>query len=125
MSALRDGYWYGAVAGLLDTALSRPDGPTDPREVEDLVRARDLAVAARRVLDLDAEDFGLIAEGFDAPWAGRLAASSFPAEPRGLHRGALGSLVPIYELMLEVLDIRAHRREPAPGGVAAAPLGGD
>lgn len=123
MSALLDGYWFDAVAGLLDSALNRPDGPTDPREVEDLVRARDLAVAARRVLDLDAEDFGLIAAGFDASWAARLAASSFPAEPRDPNRGALGSLVPIYELMLEVLDIRAHRREPMQVVVTAHLLG--
>src|SRR4051794_39918429 len=123
MSALLDGFWFDAVAGLLDTALDRPDGLTDPREVADLMRARDLAVAARRVLDLDAEDFGLIAAGFVAPWAARLGASSFPAEPRGLDRGALGSLVPIYELMLEVLDIRAHRREPLQGVVPAHLLG--
>jgi len=111
MSALLDGYWFDAVAGLLDTALNRPGGLPEPGVAGDLLRARDLAVAARRVLDLDAEDFGLIAAGFDTAWTARLAASAFPAEPRGLERGALGSLVPLYELMLEVLDIRAHRGE--------------
>jgi hypothetical protein len=123
MRALLEGYWFDAVAGLLETALTRSGGVTDPQEVGDLVAARDLAVAARRVLDLDAEDFGLIAAGFDAPWASRLAASAFPAEPQGADRGALGSLIPLYELMLEVLDLRAERREPMQVVVTAHLIG--
>ena len=117
IAALLDGYWYDAVAGLLDTALSN-----DPEAV-DLVPARDLAMTARRVLDLDAEDFGLLAAGFDTPWAVRLADSSFPAEPRAPVRGALGSLVPLYELMLEVLDVRDARREPLQVVVTAHLIG--
>jgi hypothetical protein len=123
MRALLEGYWFDAVAGLLDTALRRAGGVTEPAEVADLVAARDLAVAARRVLDLDAEDFGLIAAGFDTAWAGRLAASAFPAEPQGPERGALGSLIPLYELMLEVLNLRAERREPMQVVVTAHLIG--
>ena len=88
MSALLDGHWYDAVAGLLDTALTRPDPFLGAGERRGLSRARDLAMAARRVLDLDGEDFAEIAAGFDTPWAARLAASGFPAEPRAVERGA-------------------------------------
>ena len=123
MAALLEGYWFDAVAGLLDTALTRTDGGNDPDALVDLVPARDLALAAKRVLDLDAEDFGLLAEGFDTAWAARLAASGFPAEPRAADRGALGSLVPLYELMLEVLDLRAARREPLQVVVTAHLIG--
>lgn len=101
---LLEGHWYDAVAVLLEHATE-----TNVPEVD---RARELAVAARRVLDLDAEDFGTIAEGLDASWGQRLTASSFPLEPRDTDRGALGSLVPLYELMLEVLELRSQRREP-------------
>lgn len=126
MSALLDGHWYDAVAGLLDVSLGSAD---DTRRAsgdgapDGIAHARDLAVAARRVLDLDAEDFAEIARGFDRPWAGRLAASGFPAEPRAQVRGALGSLVPLYELMLEVLDVRAVRREPLQVVVTAHLIG--
>jgi hypothetical protein len=106
VEALLEGHWYNAVANLLNNALRKSDveGP--------LVEARDLAEAARRVMDLDAEDFAGLAQGFDKTWSARLAASSFPDEPREASRGALGSLVPLYQLMLEVLEIRAVRDEP-------------
>jgi hypothetical protein len=123
MSALLDGHWYDAVAGLLDTALTRPDAFFGRGERRDLTRARNLAMAARRVLDLDGEDFAEIAAEFKTPWAARLVASGFPAEPRAVERGALGSLVPIYELMLEVLDLRAIRREPLQVVVTAHLIG--
>lgn len=116
MRALLDGCWYDAVAGLLDAGLAQDASA-------ELVHARDLAVAARRVLDLDAEDFAEIAAGFTAPWTSRLAASGFPARPRDEVRGALGSLVPLYELMLEVLDVRAVRREPVQVVVTAHLIG--
>lgn len=86
MSALLDGYWYDAVAGLLETSLAHPD-PPDSEQAPDLAYARNLAATARRVLDLDAEDFAILAAGFDTPWAALLAASSFPAEPRSPVRG--------------------------------------
>ncbi|WP_051214834.1 hypothetical protein [Granulicoccus phenolivorans] len=106
VDALLAGHWYDAVAALLtDSANLTDDSPQ-------LAYARDLATAAKRVLDLDAEDFGVIAGGFRTTWADRLAQSCFPLEPRDTQRGALGSLVPLYELMLEVLELRAQRHEP-------------
>jgi len=122
MRALLDGYWYDAVSGLLEQSLTHPDTP-DPASTPDLAHARHLAMTARRVLDLDAEDFGLLASAFATAWAGRLTASSFPAEARSPSRGALGSLVPLYELMLEVLDVRDARREPLQVVVTAHLIG--
>jgi hypothetical protein len=110
ITVLIEGHWYDAVGALLV-------------DTEGFVQARRLAAAARRVLELDAVDFTVIAHGFDAPWAARLAASSFPAEPRDPIRGALASLVPLYELMLEVLQLRAIRREPLQVVVTAHLIG--
>lgn len=118
LQPLLDGHWYDAVAALLDAALRNgADG-------HDLARARALAVAAKRVLDLDAEDYGEIASGFSgAHWADELAAACFPKEPRQPNRGALGSLAPLYALMLEVLDLRSHRAEPLQVVVTAHLIG--
>lgn len=122
MRALLAGHWYDAVAGLLETSLAHPDTP-DSDQAPDLAHARNLAATARRVLDLDAEDFAILAAGFDTPWAGLLAACSFPPGPRSPVRGALGDLVPLYELMLEVLDVREARREPLQVVVTAHLIG--
>lgn len=104
--SLLDGHWYDAVAAILHAA------PIEGRQGAPYRRARDLATAAKRVLDLDAEDFATIAKGFSGSWAHRLEESCFPLEPRGTERGALRSLVPLYELMLEVMQLRAQRHEP-------------
>ncbi|OYO24511.1 hypothetical protein CGZ93_03755 [Enemella dayhoffiae] len=118
---LLDGHWYDAVAALLTEGL--PGGPPPGVDPARLRRARDLATAAKRVLDLDAEDFGTIAGGFSRPWAHRLAESCFPLGPRDSERGALTSLVPLYELMLEVMQLRALRHEPLQVVVTAHLIG--
>lgn len=101
------GHWYDACAALLDAEV-RAGNPSVA-----LAHGRDLAIAAKRVLDLDAEDYAQIADGFrGAHWAGGLASACFPQSPRQANRGALGSLVPLYALMLEVVDLRAFRHEP-------------
>lgn len=115
--ALLEGHWYDAVAALADDTLPQTGDP------HRLARARDLATAAKRVLDLDAEDFGTIADGFDRPWVQRLGESSFPLQPRDPQRGALASLVPLYELMLEVMQLRALRHEPLQVVVTAHLIG--
>jgi hypothetical protein len=120
LGALVRGHWYDAVLAVLEES-SLGNGGEDP--AVDLGRARQLAEVARRVLDLDAEDFTAISRQLDAPWAARLADCSFPAEPRDRVRGALGSLIPLYELMLEVLQIRALRREPLQVVVTAHLIG--
>jgi hypothetical protein len=115
VAALLRGHWYDAVAALLDG-----ERLADPS----LSQAHKLAVAGKRVLDLDAEDFGDIAKGFKGrPWAKHLASACFPLTPRDLERGALESLIPLYELMLEVLNIRSQRHEPLQVVVTAHLIG--
>jgi hypothetical protein len=127
--ALVRGYWYDAASALLDRTLDgelsghRSESEAVTHNDPTLSRAQQLAAAARRVLDLDAEDFATIASGFQSPWAKRLAESSFPQQPREPERGALGSLIPLYELMLEVLEIRAARGEPLQVVVTAHLIG--
>lgn len=106
--ALVGHHWYDAAASMLAVRTADPSPDDDPELLE---RAQQLATAAKRVLDLDAEDFGPIAAGFHQPWAASLASARFPLEPREPNRGALGSLVPLYELMLEVVQLRSARHE--------------
>jgi len=101
--SLLRGHWYDALAAVL------ADHNSDDLRLQ---HAAELAVAAKRILDLDAEDFGVIGGEFSSPWARRLEEASFPAAPKDPQRGALGSLVGLYELMLEVLELRAQRHEP-------------
>ena len=64
---LLDGHWYDALSAVLDAEVRAGHGTPD------LIRARDLATAAKRVLDLDAEDFGAIAAAFPrAEWRDEL-----------------------------------------------------
>lgn len=115
---LLEGHWYDALAALLETELR--DGPSDPARE----RAWRLAVAAKRVFDLDAEDYWSISRDFpQRHWSDELAAACFPLEPRSAERGALASLVPLYRLMLEVLELRALRHEPLQVVVTAHLLG--
>ncbi len=113
---LLDGHWYDAVAAMLENAVRGGD--------KSLLDAQELAGAAKRVLDLDAEDYAEIASGFGgAAWADELASACFPQEPRQANRGALGSLGPLYRLMLEVLDLRSMRHEPLQVVVTAHLIG--
>lgn len=99
-------HWYDAAAATLDRLIPQLGAPAE------LVYASRLARVARRALDLDAEDFATLARDFQTDWAARLAANAFPIEPRDVERGALGSMVGLFELMLEVIDLRAMRDEP-------------
>lgn len=92
--------WYDAAASMVWA-----DPSSDPR-------VRDLAHLAVRVLSLDAEDFGTLASGRSEVWARELASCGFPLRPRYPRRGALESLVPLYRLMLELVDVRRQRQEP-------------
>lgn len=115
---LLKGHWYDALAAILDTELRAGEG-TPAREL-----AWRLAVCAKRVLDLDAEDYWPISSEFpQRHWADELAQACFPLEPRSPQRGALGSLIPLYRLMLEVLQLRALRHEPLQVVVTAHLIG--
>lgn len=112
------GHWYDALAAMLD-AERRAGHGSPARE-----QAWRLAVCAKRVLDLDAEDYWTISREFTRRhWAEELGNASFPLEPRSPQRGALASLVPLYRLMLEVLELRALRHEPLQVVVTAHLIG--
>jgi hypothetical protein len=73
---------------------------------------RPLCAFGQGLLDLDAEDFGAGANGaVPADLVRRAVACRMPQEPRERGRGALGSLVPVYRLLLEVIAARWRRRE--------------
>ncbi|MGO4958480.1 hypothetical protein ACTQ49_14650 [Luteococcus sp. Sow4_B9] len=116
--SLCEQHWYDAALSMLARRVR--DGDDDPAILE----AHLLAGVAQRVLALDAEDFDVLVPAVaDRRWAPRLAASGFPHGPRDQNRGALGSLVPLYELMLEVLNLRAERGEPQSVVVTAHLIG--
>ncbi|MGC5015283.1 hypothetical protein ACLQ2R_31365 [Streptosporangium sp. DT93] len=69
---------------------------------------------AQRLLSLDAEDFAVEARAVPGDLRRRARACTMPQTPREQPRGALESLRPAYELLLEVIAIRWHRRELSP-----------
>ncbi|HEU5157788.1 MAG TPA: hypothetical protein VFU43_12405 [Streptosporangiaceae bacterium] len=104
--ALAHRYAFGDVAELATAGLLPP--------------AATPAVAAlcafgQRLLDLDAEDFGMPEATGDVPpdLLRRARASRMPQTPREQPRGALKTLRPAYALLLEVIEIRWRRREMA------------
>ncbi|MGK5550822.1 hypothetical protein ACSNOI_04345 [Actinomadura kijaniata] len=74
-----------------------------------------LCAFGQRVLDLDAEDFGMPEAVGDVPkdLLDRARASRMPQAPKERPRGALASLRPAYALLLEAIAIRWERREMA------------
>ncbi|MDL4777530.1 MULTISPECIES: hypothetical protein [Thermomonosporaceae] len=104
------------------TALARRHAFGD---LEALVTGDGLAPAAapvaalcafgQRLLDLDAEDFGMPEAVGEVPkdLLDRARASRMPQAPKERPRGALASLRPAYSLLLEVIAIRWYRREMA------------
>ncbi|MEO3806514.1 hypothetical protein [Nonomuraea sp. B1E8] len=68
----------------------------------------------QRLLSLDAEDFAAEARVVPADLRRRARACHMPQTPREQPRGALESLRPAYELLLEVISVRWHRRELSP-----------
>ncbi|WP_203568507.1 hypothetical protein [Aestuariimicrobium ganziense] len=110
-------HWYDAVESMLRRQIAA--GDSSPH----LAEACELASIAHRVMSLDAEDFHELARQRKRSWNRALASCAFPHQPREPQRGALGSLVPLYELMLEVVDLRAERGEPQSLVVTAHLLG--
>lgn len=105
--ALAEGHWFDAAESMLRNRLA--EGAADPA----LKLAHQYASIGHRVISLDAEDFlELAKQAQSRSWSQQLSRSCFPIEPRARERGALGSLVPIYELMLEVIALRSERHEP-------------
>jgi hypothetical protein len=121
--ALTKRYAFGEVAALVaqgaaGAALTTRDG----------ARIDQLCAFGQRLLDLDAEDFGNVDAARDAntdhsfsdrvsgervppELVARARSCRMPQDPREHERGALGSLVPAYRLLLEVIALRYARRE--------------
>ncbi|MCP2341886.1 hypothetical protein [Actinomadura rupiterrae] len=91
--------------GDLEALTASAQGPVAP-----------LCAFGQRVLDLDAEDFGMPEEAGEVPkdLLDRARASRMPQTAKERPRGALASLRPAYRLLLEVIEIRWRRREMAP-----------
>lgn len=82
----------------------------------DARRVRALCAFGHRLLELDAEDFGVpdsCTDGVPSVLLDRARASRMPQRPEERSRGALTSLRPAYALLLEVIEARWHRRELA------------
>ncbi|MGA4507985.1 hypothetical protein ACQB6R_03000 [Propionibacteriaceae bacterium G1746] len=105
--ALAEAHWFDAAESMMRQRVLA--GDTDPA----VALAHEFAAIGHRVISLDAEDFlELAKQAKGRSWSERLSKCCFPVEPRARERGALGSLVPLYELMLEVVQLRAERHEP-------------
>ncbi|WP_395107244.1 hypothetical protein [Actinomadura sp. SCN-SB] len=117
LTALARRHAFGDIAALVASGF-RVDGES--------TRVAALCAFGQRVLDLDAEDFGMPEEAGEVPkdLLDRARASRMPQAPRERPRGALGSLRPAYALLLEVVEIRWHRREMA-ALVAALHIAGE
>lgn len=110
--ALARRYSFGDVTALVAGGLVRPPETWASR-------LPPLCVFGQRLLDLDAEDFGVPEHddaGRPAVPRGLVARSRscrMPQTPREQPRGALATLRPAFRLLLEVIDARWRRREMA------------
>ncbi|HEX2314928.1 MAG TPA: hypothetical protein VHJ17_14395 [Thermomonospora sp.] len=105
LKALARRYAFGDVGALAGRVL--PPGPA--------AQAAALCQFGQRVLELDAEDFGMpeTAGPVPADLLDRARASRMPQAPRERPRGALATLHPAYGLLLEVIAVHWRRREMA------------
>lgn len=121
--ALTNRFAFGEVAALVAEGAGG-----DRLTTRGAAQVQQLCAFGQRLLDLDAEDFGLldsaVAANTDTSVAEQVAGDAVPRElavralacrmpqaPGERHRGALGSLVPAYRLLLEVIEVRWRRRE--------------
>src|SRR2546423_1996021 len=128
--ALARRYAFGEVAALVAAGAAGETLTT-----RDGARIDQLCAFGQRLLDLDAEDFGIADAARDSntehTFADRVAgdavppdlvlrarACRMPQDPRERDRGALGSLAPAFGLLLEVIALRWARRETAAVGAA-------
>jgi hypothetical protein len=122
LTALVDRYAFGEVAALV--AAGADGGRLSPGQA---ALAQQLCAFGQRLMDLDTEDFGQpdpdVSRDHRPPAGGagrtmealvaRAVQCRMPQAPAEQPRGALGSLVPAYRLLLEVIAARWQRRELA------------
>ncbi|NDU74333.1 hypothetical protein GWI34_17065 [Actinomadura sp. DSM 109109] len=118
LTALARRHAFGDLEALIARGALAADGRRAP------VAA--LCAFGQRVLDLDAEDFGMPEAAGEVPrdLLDRARASRMPQSAREHPRGALASLRPAYRLLLEVVAVRWHRRDMA-ALVAALHIAGE
>ncbi|MFB9197013.1 hypothetical protein ACFFWA_28945 [Actinomadura verrucosospora] len=115
-------YAFRDLAAMVAQGMLATDGRLGGRQGH----VATLCAFGQRVLDLDAEDFGMPEEAGEVPrdLLDRARASRMPQAPRERPRGALASLRPAYRLLLEVIAIHWHRRDMA-ALVAAVHIAGE
>lgn len=96
------------------TALARRHAFADLGALAPTQEIADVCEFGHRLLSLDAEDFAAEARSVPSDLRRRARACHMPQTPREQPRGALESLRPAYELLMEVIAIRWHRRELSP-----------
>jgi hypothetical protein len=115
LTTLAERYAFGDLAALCEAGAAGL-----PPEVA--AEARLLCSFGQRLIDLDAEDFGMPERTGDPvvdahqvpePLLARARASRMPQSAKERSRGALRTLRPAYALLLEVIEARWHRREMA------------
>jgi hypothetical protein len=126
LDVLTTRYAFAEIAALIDAGAY-----AGRRSLRQLADVQQLCAFGQRVLDLDAEDFGLpdaaVGSNVAHSIAARVDGDAVPPElvARSLearvpqsagepHRGILGSLRPAFCLLLEVIAARWHRRETSP-----------
>ncbi|GLY81953.1 hypothetical protein [Actinoallomurus iriomotensis] len=116
LTTLARRYAFGDLAALCEAGAARlPSGVA--------AEVRLLCSFGQRLIDLDAEDFGMpertgdpVVDEYTVPehLLARARASRMPQSAKERSRGALRTLRPAYGLLLEVIAARWHRREMAP-----------
>lgn len=106
LTALARRYAFGDIEALVaDGALSGPQA----------AEVAPLCAFGQRVLDLDAEDFGMPEAAGEVPrdLLNAARSSRMPQSPKEQPRGALATLRPAFALLLEAIEVRWRRREMA------------
>ncbi|TYB41155.1 hypothetical protein [Actinomadura chibensis] len=109
LTALARRYAFGDLEALI------AEGALADGKAAGAARVAALCAFGQRVLDLDAEDFGMPEAVGEVPadLLDRARASRMPQTARERPRGALASLRPAYSLLLEVVAVRWYRRDMA------------
>jgi hypothetical protein len=106
LTALVGRYAFGEVAALVAAGAGGTRWTAGQA-----AQARHLCAFGQRLIELDAEDFGEPEPGVPVDLVARARLARMPQAPDEQPRGAMGSLVPAYRLLLEVIAARWVRRE--------------
>jgi hypothetical protein len=108
LTALVGRYAFGEVAAIVAAGIGGHRLTSSQT-----TQVQHLCAFGERIMELDAEDFGEPDMAVAAALVARARQCRMPQKPDEQPRGALGSLVPAYRLLLEVIAARWRRREMA------------